>query len=54
MALVFPPGRRNELKERRSAPVLPDDEDDGAPSNRTTVGLEGGTAPVRMPGRTTP
>ncbi|MFI8232389.1 DUF6191 domain-containing protein [Streptomyces sp. NPDC085900] len=43
------PGKQNELKERRSALVMPDNEDDGAPPNRTTVDLDGGTAVVRMP-----
>ncbi|MFE6779095.1 DUF6191 domain-containing protein [Streptomyces sp. NPDC057702] len=43
------PGKQNELRERQSALVLPDDEDDGAPPNRTTVDLTAGTAIVRMP-----
>jgi hypothetical protein len=43
------PGKLNELKERQSAPVLPDNEDDGAPPNRTTVDLAGGIAVVRLP-----
>ncbi|MFE1951487.1 DUF6191 domain-containing protein [Streptomyces sp. NPDC059524] len=43
------PGKQNELKERQSALVLPDGEDDGAPPNRTTVDLAGGTAVVRVP-----
>lgn len=45
------PGKQHELKERQSALVMPDDEDDGAPPNRTTVDLDEGTAVVRMPGR---
>ncbi|MER6158229.1 DUF6191 domain-containing protein [Streptomyces sp. NPDC001868] len=45
----FSPGKQNELKERQSALVLPDNEDDGAPPHRTTVDLAGGTAVVRMP-----
>ncbi len=45
------PGKQNELKERQSALVMPDGEDDGAPPNRTTVDLYGGTAVVRMPCR---
>jgi hypothetical protein len=45
----FSPGKQNELKERQSALVMRDDEEDGAPPNRTTVDLEGGTAVVRMP-----
>jgi len=43
------PGKQNELKERQSALVMPDNEDDGAPPNRTTVDLDGGTAVVRIP-----
>ncbi|MFF4145096.1 DUF6191 domain-containing protein [Streptomyces sp. NPDC001698] len=43
------PGKQNELKERQSALVMPDNEDDGAPPNRTTVDLDGGAAVVRMP-----
>lgn len=45
----FSPGKQNELKERQSALVMPDSEDDGAPPNRTTVDLATGTAVVRMP-----
>jgi hypothetical protein len=43
------PGKQNELKERQSALVLRDDEEDGAPPHRTTIDLEGGTAVVRRP-----
>ncbi|MFF3490099.1 DUF6191 domain-containing protein [Streptomyces sp. NPDC002795] len=43
------PGKQHELKERQSALVMPDGEDDGAPPNRTTVNLDGGTAVVRLP-----
>ncbi|MFD5426960.1 DUF6191 domain-containing protein [Streptomyces sp. NPDC127084] len=43
------PGKQNELKERQSALLLRDDEEDGAPPNRTSVDLDGGTAVVRMP-----
>jgi hypothetical protein len=43
------PGKQNELKERRSALVMRDGDEDGAPPHRTTVDLEGGTAVVRMP-----
>ncbi|WP_055588092.1 DUF6191 domain-containing protein [Streptacidiphilus griseoplanus] len=45
----FSPGKQAELKERRSALLLRDEEDDGAPPNRTRVDLDGGTAVVRMP-----
>ncbi|MFF7329784.1 DUF6191 domain-containing protein [Streptomyces sp. NPDC090306] len=45
----FSPGKQSELKERQSALLLRDDEEDGAPPHRTTVDLAGGTAVVRMP-----
>ncbi|MFE9661839.1 MULTISPECIES: DUF6191 domain-containing protein [unclassified Streptomyces] len=45
------PGKQHELKERASALVLRDDEEDGAPPNRTRVDLDGGTAIVRLPAR---
>ncbi|MFE2018837.1 DUF6191 domain-containing protein [Streptomyces sp. NPDC059499] len=45
----FSPGKQSELKERRSALLMRDDEEDGAPPNRTTVDLDGGTAVIRMP-----
>jgi hypothetical protein len=48
---TFSQGKQNELKERQSALVVPDNEDDGAPPNRTTVDLAGGTAVVRLPSR---
>lgn len=44
----FSPGKQNELKERRSALVLRDDEEDGAPP-RSRVDLDGARAVVRMP-----
>ncbi|MEV7680985.1 DUF6191 domain-containing protein [Streptomyces sp. NPDC088341] len=43
------PGKQTELKERRSALAMRDDENDGAPPHRTTVDLDGGTAVVRIP-----
>ncbi|MET9554467.1 DUF6191 domain-containing protein [Streptomyces sp. NPDC006645] len=46
----FSPGKQSELKERRSARLMRDDEEDGAPPNRTMVDLDGGTAVVRIPG----
>ncbi|MFE2944114.1 DUF6191 domain-containing protein [Streptomyces sp. NPDC059255] len=46
----FSPGKQSELKERQSALLLRDDEEDGAPPHRTTVDLDGGTAVVRLPG----
>ncbi|MGW1714582.1 MULTISPECIES: DUF6191 domain-containing protein [Streptomyces] len=45
---TFSPGKQNELKERQSSLLMRDDEEDGAPPNRTTVDLEGGVAVVRM------
>ncbi|MEV7419230.1 DUF6191 domain-containing protein [Streptomyces sp. NPDC089919] len=45
----FSPGKQHELKERRSALVMRDDEEDGAPP-RTRIDLDGGTALVRLPG----
>ncbi|MFE4061034.1 DUF6191 domain-containing protein [Streptomyces sp. NPDC059096] len=45
----FSPGKQSELKERQSALLLRDDEEDGAPPHRTTVDLDGGTAVVRLP-----
>ncbi|MFE7570221.1 DUF6191 domain-containing protein [Streptomyces sp. NPDC057539] len=45
----FSPGKQNELKERQSALLLRDDEEDGAPPHRTTVDLDGGTAVIRIP-----
>lgn len=45
----FSPGKQSELKERQSALILRDDEEDGAPPHRTLVDLDGGTAVVRMP-----
>ncbi|MER5792990.1 DUF6191 domain-containing protein [Streptomyces sp. NPDC001980] len=43
------PGKQHELKERQSALVLRDDEEDGAPP-RSTVDLTAGTAVIRLPG----
>ena len=45
----FSPGKQNELRERQSALMLRDDDEDGAPPHRTTVDLDGGTAVVRVP-----
>jgi hypothetical protein len=45
----FSPGKQSELKERQSALTLRADEDDGAPPNRTTIDLDGGTAVVVRP-----
>ncbi|WP_030170877.1 DUF6191 domain-containing protein [Spirillospora albida] len=43
----FSPGKAHELKERHSALLQRDDEEDGAP--RTTVDLDGGKATIRPP-----
>ncbi|MGA5193455.1 DUF6191 domain-containing protein [Streptomyces exfoliatus] len=45
---TFSQGKQNELKERQSALVLRDDEEDGAPPNRSTVDLKGGVAVIRL------
>ncbi|MEU7581211.1 DUF6191 domain-containing protein [Streptomyces sp. NPDC041068] len=45
----FSPGKQTELKERQSALIMPDNEDDGAPPNGTTVDLTARKAVVRMP-----
>ncbi|MER6094343.1 DUF6191 domain-containing protein [Streptomyces sp. NPDC001728] len=47
---TFSQGKQNELKERRSSLVLRDDEEDGAPPNRSTVDLSGGRAVIRLGG----
>ncbi|MFD9903412.1 DUF6191 domain-containing protein [Streptomyces sp. NPDC059063] len=41
------PGKQSELKERQSALVMRDDEEDGAPP-RSTVDLTAGTAVIRL------
>ncbi|ANW19518.1 DUF6191 domain-containing protein [Streptomyces clavuligerus] len=46
---TFSPGKQSELKERQSALLLRDDEEDGAPPHRSTVDLDGGRAVVRIP-----
>ncbi|MFF7244749.1 DUF6191 domain-containing protein [Embleya sp. NPDC008237] len=46
---TFSPGKQHELTERRTALMLRDDEEDGAPPNRTTVDLDRETAVVRLP-----
>ncbi|MET9660737.1 DUF6191 domain-containing protein [Streptomyces sp. NPDC006510] len=47
------PGKQNELKERQSALLMRDDEEDGAPPHRSTVDLDGGRAVIRLPGSAT-
>ncbi|MEI5007354.1 DUF6191 domain-containing protein [Streptomyces sp. PmtA] len=45
---TFSPGKQSEPEERRTALLLRDDEEDGAPPNRNLVDLDGGTAIVRV------
>ncbi|MFI7338959.1 DUF6191 domain-containing protein [Streptomyces sp. NPDC050085] len=45
---TFSPGKQSELKERQSALVLRDDEEDGAPPARSRVDLDGGRAVIRL------
>ncbi|WP_338698743.1 DUF6191 domain-containing protein [Streptomyces sp. Q6] len=47
---TFSPGKQSELKERQSALVLRDDEEDGAPPSRSRVDLDGGRAVIRIRG----
>ncbi|MCM2391245.1 DUF6191 domain-containing protein [Streptomyces albipurpureus] len=46
---TFSAGKQNELRERQSALLLKDDDEDGAPPHRSTVDLDGGRAVVRLP-----
>ncbi|MER5951179.1 DUF6191 domain-containing protein [Streptomyces sp. NPDC001904] len=46
---TFSAGKQNELKERQSALVLRDDEEDGAPPARSRVDLASGRAVIRLP-----
>lgn len=46
---TFSPGKQSELRERQSALLLRDDEEDGAPPSRSTVDLGGGRAVIRLP-----
>ncbi|MFF2849605.1 DUF6191 domain-containing protein [Streptomyces sp. NPDC058001] len=43
------PGKQHELKERQSALIMRDDEEDGAPPHRTRVDLDGGVAVIHVP-----
>ncbi|MEU2247900.1 DUF6191 domain-containing protein [Streptomyces sp. NPDC019224] len=45
---TFSPGKQSELKERQSALLLRDDEEDGALPHRSTVDLDGGLAVIRL------
>lgn len=45
---TFSAGKQSELKERRSALLMRDDEEDGAPPHRSTVDLDGGLAVIRL------
>ncbi|MFJ9642073.1 DUF6191 domain-containing protein [Streptomyces sp. NPDC004244] len=44
----FSPGKQNELKERQSALVMRDDEEDGAPP-RSRIDLTAGRAVIHLP-----
>lgn len=46
---TFSAGKQHELKERQSALMLRDDDEDGAPPNRTGVDLARGSAVIRLP-----
>ncbi|AZK95516.1 MULTISPECIES: DUF6191 domain-containing protein [Streptomyces] len=46
---AFSPGKATELKERQSSLLMKDDDEDGAPPNRSVVDLDGGVAVVRLP-----
>ncbi|MCY0936426.1 DUF6191 domain-containing protein [Streptomyces sp. H34-S4] len=46
----FSPGKQNELKERQSALIMRDDEEDGAPP-RSRVHLDAMRAVIRMPAK---
>ncbi|KIQ65447.1 hypothetical protein TR51_16280 [Kitasatospora griseola] len=45
----FSAGKQNELKERQSALMLRDEDEDGAPPNRTRIDLARGSAVIRLP-----
>ncbi|MFE4520335.1 DUF6191 domain-containing protein [Kitasatospora sp. NPDC056783] len=48
---TFSAGKQHELKERQSSLMLRDDDEDGAPPNRTGVDLVHGSAVIRLPGK---
>ncbi|MFE0421659.1 DUF6191 domain-containing protein [Streptomyces sp. NPDC058953] len=45
----FSPGKATQLRERHTAMLMKDDDEDGAPPNRSSVDLDGGVAVVRLP-----
>ncbi|WP_435057455.1 DUF6191 domain-containing protein [Streptomyces sp. bgisy060] len=45
---TFSQGKQNELKERQSALLVRDDEEDGAPPRHSTVDLGSGRAVIRL------
>jgi len=45
----FSAGKQNELKERQSALMLRDEDEDGAPPHRTQIDLTRGSAVIRLP-----
>ncbi|MBO1420303.1 DUF6191 domain-containing protein [Streptomyces sp. FH025] len=46
---TFSAGKQHELKERQSSLMQRDDDENGAPPNRTGVDLARGTAVIRLP-----
>ncbi|MFD9126597.1 DUF6191 domain-containing protein [Kitasatospora sp. NPDC059571] len=46
---TFSAGKQHELRERQSALILRDEDEDGAPPNRTGVDLLRGSAVIRLP-----
>lgn len=46
---TFSVGKQHELTERQSVLMLRDDDEDGAPPNRSEVDLERGAAVIRLP-----
>ncbi|MFF0415730.1 DUF6191 domain-containing protein [Kitasatospora sp. NPDC004745] len=46
---TFSAGKQHELKERQSALMLRDDDEDGAPPHRPGVDLARGSAVIRLP-----
>ncbi|MFD8593374.1 DUF6191 domain-containing protein [Kitasatospora sp. NPDC059646] len=45
----FSAGKQNELKERQSALMLRDEDEDGAPPDRSRIDLTRGSAVIRLP-----
>ncbi|OKJ15621.1 DUF6191 domain-containing protein [Kitasatospora sp. CB01950] len=45
----FSAGKQNELKERQSALMMRDEDEDGAPPNSSRIDLTRGSAVIRIP-----